>query len=223
MKSLIEALQTVLPQTQCRQCGFDGCQPYAEALAQGRARANRCPPGGQAGAQQLAQLLGQPVLAIDPDCGSAKTQATRVVIDEAVCIGCTKCIQACPVDAIIGARQHMHTVIADECTGCNLCIAPCPVDCIHIVEADNLGGDYQSHLDIQRPLAYQRSHARKARLARDQRENAERRAAHRARLAEASSVGSNQAAARQKTHSAGYDPVARALAAARAKRQPPKP
>ncbi|HIX61163.1 MAG TPA: RnfABCDGE type electron transport complex subunit B, partial [Candidatus Halomonas stercoripullorum] len=122
---LIEAIDALLPQTQCGKCGFDGCQPYAEAIATGEP-INRCPPGGEATLSRLAELTGQPLLPLEQPAQLPLT----AVIREAECIGCTKCIQACPVDAILGASKRMHTVIVDECTGCELCVAPCPVDCI---------------------------------------------------------------------------------------------
>ncbi len=129
---LAARIDAVLPQTQCGQCGYGACRPYAEAMARGEAAINRCPPGGSAGVEALAALLGLPVLTLDPSCGVHKPrQLTR--IRETDCIGCTKCIQACPVDAILGAPKRMHTVLVDECTGCELCVAPCPVDCIEIV------------------------------------------------------------------------------------------
>ncbi|MCB1640691.1 MAG: RnfABCDGE type electron transport complex subunit B [Xanthomonadales bacterium] len=120
-----------LPQTQCTRCGYPACRPYAEAIAEGTAPINRCPPGGAATIAALARLLNAPVLPLDPECG---VEAPRQLawIDEAICIGCTKCILACPVDAIVGAAKRMHTVIAEDCTGCELCIAPCPVDCIEL-------------------------------------------------------------------------------------------
>lgn len=127
--SLIDRIDAILPQTQCGQCGYQGCKPYAQALANGEVDINRCPPGGEAGIHQLAALLERPYLPFAPDAPQPKPR-TLAVIDESTCIGCTLCLQACPVDAILGAAKQMHTVIADECTGCELCIAPCPVDCI---------------------------------------------------------------------------------------------
>lgn len=126
---LVERLDRLLPQTQCGQCGFDGCRPYAEAMAHGEAATDRCPPGGDDGARALAQLLGTPYLPFDRSRGEHKPPLVAVVV-EADCIGCTKCIQACPVDAIIGAAKHMHVVIDPLCTGCELCVPACPVDCI---------------------------------------------------------------------------------------------
>ncbi len=128
---LAARIDAVLPQTQCGQCGYGACQPYATAMARGEAAINRCPPGGDAGIEALAALLGLPVLALDLSCGVHKPrQLAR--IRESDCIGCTKCIQACPMDAILGAPKRMHTVLVDDCTGCELCVAPCPVDCIEI-------------------------------------------------------------------------------------------
>ncbi|SNR76551.1 electron transport complex protein RnfB [Methylobacillus rhizosphaerae] len=127
--ALAEQIDAILPQTQCTQCGYAGCRPYADALARGEARINQCPPGGEAGIHVLAHMLGLPYISLDPAHGVEKPRS-MAVIDESTCIGCTLCIKACPVDAILGAHKQMHTVIADECTGCELCIAPCPVDCI---------------------------------------------------------------------------------------------
>lgn len=132
--NLADRIDALLPQTQCTKCGFGGCRPYAEALATGEAAINRCPPGGEAGIARLAALLDRPALPLDPACGEA-VPLRRAHIDPALCIGCTKCIQACPVDAIIGARRRMHTVVADLCTGCDLCVPPCPVDCIRMLPA----------------------------------------------------------------------------------------
>ncbi len=127
--SLIQRIDALLPQTQCGKCGHGGCLPYAQGIAAGEA-INKCPPGGTETLSALAQLLKLPVIALDTSRGSAPAQVAH--IREAECIGCTKCIQACPVDAILGAAKLMHTVITDECTGCDLCVAPCPVDCIEL-------------------------------------------------------------------------------------------
>jgi electron transport complex protein RnfB len=132
-----DQINQVLPQTQCGQCGFPGCRPYAEAIASGEAEINQCPPGGEAGIRALADLLGREAMALNPENGEEKAIALAI-IDEQVCIGCTLCIQACPVDAILGASKQMHTVIAAECTGCELCLPPCPVDCIDMVPAKPL-------------------------------------------------------------------------------------
>ncbi len=128
----VERIERVLPQTQCAQCGFPGCRPYAAALLTGTAELNQCPPGGEATIQALSNLLDRPALPPDSRFGEYRP-ATVAVIDEDACIGCALCLQACPVDAILGAPQFMHTVIQAECTGCELCIAPCPVDCIALV------------------------------------------------------------------------------------------
>jgi electron transport complex protein RnfB len=129
---LIEQINLLLPQTQCGQCNYAGCKPYAEAIATGQADINQCPPGGDAGILALSILLNIPSKALNAEHGETKAESV-VVIREIECIGCTKCIQACPVDAIVGASKLMHTVLAEYCTGCNLCIPPCPVDCIDIV------------------------------------------------------------------------------------------
>ena len=123
---LVEKIDAILPQTQCGQCGFPGCKPYAEAIAKGDAEINKCPPGGAEGINRLAELLG-----VEPPSaeGMEHKPKTIAVIDENTCIGCTLCIQSCPVDAIVGAAKQMHTIIADQCTGCELCLPPCPVDC----------------------------------------------------------------------------------------------
>jgi electron transport complex protein RnfB len=134
---VVEKVDAILPQTQCGQCGYPGCRPYAEAIANEEAPINLCPPGGEATVQALADLLDLEVIPLqeaDEDSpGSESPGPIVAVIDEAVCIGCTLCIQACPVDAILGAAKQMHTVIEAECTGCELCIEPCPVDCIDMV------------------------------------------------------------------------------------------
>lgn len=122
-------VDALLPQTQCAQCGYPGCRPYAQAIVAREADINLCPPGGDATVRRLAELLGREPLPLAAAAAPARVVA---VIDEAACIGCTHCRTACPVDAIVGAHQMMHTIIADECTGCELCIAPCPVDCISL-------------------------------------------------------------------------------------------
>jgi electron transport complex protein RnfB len=131
-EALVARIDALLPQTQCGRCGYPACRPYAEAIARGDAPINRCPPGGAEGVRMLARITGRPVLPLDPACG-AEAPPRIALIDEDACIGCTKCIQACPVDAIVGASKRMHTVIADRCTGCELCLPPCPVDCIAMV------------------------------------------------------------------------------------------
>ncbi|UJP06081.1 MAG: RnfABCDGE type electron transport complex subunit B [Nitrosomonas sp.] len=136
--SLIDRIDVVLPQTQCGKCGFSGCRPYAQAIAEGRADINQCPPGGQAGVEKIAQLLGVPVKRLDIAHGVPNPGKSVAWIDERLCIGCTFCLRVCPVDAIVGAAKQLHTVIATECTGCELCIAPCPMDCIRLI---SVGGE----------------------------------------------------------------------------------
>jgi len=129
---VIDQIDALLPQTQCGQCSFAGCRPYAEAIAAGEAQINLCPPGGENLVQSLADLLDVEVLPMDEDEISLQGPTVAIIIED-TCIGCTLCIQACPVDAILGAAKQMHTVIESECTGCELCIAPCPVDCIEMI------------------------------------------------------------------------------------------
>jgi len=133
-ETLVDNIDALLPQTQCTRCGYPACRDYAQAIARGEADINQCPPGGRVGIEALARLLGREPKPLNPANGVDKPREIAV-IDEQVCIGCTKCITACPVDAIVGAAKLMHTVIGDECSGCELCIAPCPVDCIAMMQA----------------------------------------------------------------------------------------
>jgi electron transport complex protein RnfB len=135
--SLADQIDDLLPQTQCTQCGFNGCRPYAEAIACGDADINQCPPGGAQAIGKLAALLGREVIPLNPVHGVEKPLAAAL-IDEQCCIGCTLCIQVCPVDAIVGAAKRMHTVLLEQCTGCELCVAPCPVDCIEMIAVTTL-------------------------------------------------------------------------------------
>ena len=181
--SLIQRIDALLPQTQCGKCGHPGCKPYAEGIAQGEA-INKCPPGGGETIAALAELLHVPVLLLDPERGNAPAQVA--FIREAECIGCTKCIQACPVDAIVGAAKWMHSVIVDECTGCDLCVAPCPVDCIEmhplpIAQVVPVVGGLASSAEERQARTEKRNRARRrfenrnARLhAEEQRKQAER-------------------------------------------------
>lgn len=142
---LVAQIDELLPQTQCGQCGYPGCRPYAQAIADGDA-INKCPPGGHATINALAHLLDVEAPPLDEEHGEESEVKKVAYIREEDCIGCTKCIQACPVDAILGAAKQMHTVIADECTGCDLCIEPCPVDCIDMIPLDNGIADWRWEL-----------------------------------------------------------------------------
>ncbi len=139
MSSVVDQIDALLPQTQCTRCGYQGCRPYAQAIALGEAAINQCPPGGVATIEALSRLTGQPALPLNPVNGIEAPRMVAYVLEEH-CIGCTKCLPACPVDAIVGAAKRMHTVLVSECTGCELCIAPCPVDCIVMVPDSALRG-----------------------------------------------------------------------------------
>lgn len=168
--SLLQRIDALLPQTQCGKCGHPGCKPYAQGIVHGEP-INKCPPGGEETIAALAELLKIPVLELDISRGPAPPQVA--FIREAECIGCTKCIQACPVDAIVGAAKLMHTVLIDECTGCDLCVAPCPVDCIemHPLPANTIPvvGGLAFDLEEQRARAIKRDHARQRFERRNQR------------------------------------------------------
>lgn len=163
----VEEIDALLPQTQCTRCGYPGCRQYAEAIASGEAQINQCPPGGSATILDLARLLGRAPLPLNPANG-VEGPPTVARIDEERCIGCAKCLAPCPVDAIVGTRRMMHTVIAELCTGCELCMAPCPVDCITMVPRPaELGPAPAPHLNRQRFAAH---NARIERRAREQAE-----------------------------------------------------
>lgn len=174
--SLADQIENLLPQTQCSKCGYPACRPYAEAIAEGSASYNQCPPGGAEGIARLAQLLERPLLPLNPANGSERSR-TRAVIDEAVCIGCTLCIQACPVDAIVGAAKQLHTVLSDACTGCDLCVAPCPVDCIAMVEVTPGNTGWNAWSQAQADAARAQHDFRNRRLRREKQENDARLAA----------------------------------------------
>ena len=201
-RDLPDQIDAVLPQTQCEQCGYRGCRPYAEAIARNEAAINRCPPGGAAGIEKLAALLDRPVLPLAPDLRAEHPRMLARIV-EADCIGCTKCIQTCPVDAIVGAAKLMHTVLADDCTGCELCVPACPVDCI-VLEPMPPAQIDAAHADAAR-WHFQR---REARL---QRQRDEREAELAARKAAVD------------TAAGPVNPVLAALARAKAKQQEPKP
>lgn len=162
--TLADRIDALLPQTQCTKCGYDGCLPYAQAVADGTSPINRCPPGGDEGIAALARLLNTPVLPLDQTRG---TPGPLLVarIDEDHCIGCMLCIRACPVDAIVGANKRMHAVLTDWCTGCDLCVAPCPVDCIDMVPAD------RAWTPSDAEKGRERHRARQARLTRETADN----------------------------------------------------
>ena len=194
-------IDALLPQTQCGKCGYAGCRPYAEAVAAGAADFNRCPPGGAEVIADIAALLGVAPKPLDPDCGPSIPPQVAVIREEH-CIGCTLCIQACPVDAIVGAAKLMHTIIADACTGCELCVPPCPVDCIELREAVAPGTRVDAAEDARRRFL-----ARNRRLQRERDEKARKLAAQRAAEAE----------------SKKRDTVARALERARLRLQGRRP
>ena len=160
---LLEKIDAILPQTQCGQCGFPGCKPYAIAISEGHADINQCPPGNEEGIQKLADLLGVKPKPLNTAHGLPKPKSIAF-IDEQICIGCTFCIQACPVDAIVGAAKKMHTVISTECTGCELCIAPCPVDCISMLPLRKqiVDAEYEPYLTGDKMLVRENEMKKKA-------------------------------------------------------------
>ncbi|WP_049869138.1 electron transport complex subunit RsxB [Paraburkholderia phytofirmans] len=176
-RTLADRIEDLLPQTQCTKCGYPACRPYAEAVASGEANYNQCPPGGAEGVARLAALLGKPVIPLNSANGVERPRPLAV-IDEQVCIGCTLCMQACPVDAIVGAPKQMHTVIVELCTGCDLCVPPCPVDCIALPPVTGEATGWDAWSQAQADAARARHDRREARLARE-REAAEARAAAR--------------------------------------------
>ncbi|SDB66528.1 electron transport complex protein RnfB [Pseudomonas sp. NFACC23-1] len=214
--SLIQRIDALLPQTQCGKCGHPGCKPYAEGIAQGEP-INKCPPGGRETIAALAELMKIPVLELDTSRGVAPAQIA--FIREAECIGCTKCIQACPVDAIVGAAKLMHTVLIDECTGCDLCVAPCPVDCIEMRPLPTANvlpivGGLAFSTEEQQARTAKRNHARRRfeqRNARLRREEEQRQAERLARTQRA-------AQAQAQTQAPALDPVQAALERVRAQK-----
>ena len=174
--SLADRIEDLLPQTQCTKCGYPACRPYAEAVADGLANYNQCPPGGAEGVARIAALLGKPVIPINPVNGAERPRPVAF-IDESICIGCTLCIQACPVDAIVGAAKQMHTVVPTLCTGCDLCVAPCPVDCIAMIDVTPGKTGWDAWSQAEADAARARHDARALRLQREKAENDARLAA----------------------------------------------
>lgn len=172
----VDQIDAALPQTQCTRCGFPDCRGYAQAIAEGSTAINRCPPGGAEGIVRLAALTGRPVQPLDADCGTEGPRGVAV-IDEAWCIGCTLCLAACPVDAILGAHKRMHTVVSDTCNGCELCIPACPVDCITMTPVTGTVTGWQAWSAAQAAESQRRYHLHQARVARAEQENALRLAA----------------------------------------------
>jgi electron transport complex protein RnfB len=175
-KPLADQLEDLLPQTQCTKCGYPACRPYAEAMARGEAEINQCPPGGIEGVRRLAAATGRPVIPINPANGVERPRPVAF-IDESLCIGCTLCIQACPVDAILGAAKQMHTILPSLCTGCDLCVAPCPVDCIAMVPVTGAATGWNAWSQVDADAARSRHDLRSARLQREREENDARLAA----------------------------------------------
>ena len=204
LSPLGQQLDALLPQTQCTRCGYPDCAHYAQAMADGLADINQCPPGGQEGVERLAQLLGRPVIALNPEHGE-EAPRTLAVIDEAWCIGCTLCIKACPVDCIVGASKQMHTVIESQCTGCELCVPACPVDCISLVPAHAItpaptGWQAWSAEQAHDAKArYEHTRARRQQAEADQDKRLVAKAAHKlAHLAEESRISDPQALDRKR-------------------------
>jgi electron transport complex protein RnfB len=197
--ALAQRIDALLPQTQCTRCGYPACRDYAEAIARDEADINQCPPGGAAGIMELAALLGCSAKPLNPENGIEKPAEVAIIL-EAACIGCTKCIQVCPVDAIVGAQKLMHAILTDECSGCELCIPACPVDCIAMVDSDTststkkqesrtrlpalpTGADARDNPVMVRADQYRRRfEARNARLARARAEREEAIAARKAEV-----------------------------------------
>lgn len=169
-KTLADLIEDALPQTQCTKCGYPACRPYAEAIAAGEAEINQCPPGGHEGIERLAAITGRKVIPLNPVNGFERPRPVAF-IDESLCIGCTLCIQACPVDAILGAAKQMHTILPSLCTGCDLCVAPCPVDCIVMFPVTGDAAGWDAWTQDQADAARARHDFRTARLERERREN----------------------------------------------------
>lgn len=200
----VDDIDALLPQTQCGECGYPGCRPYAEALAQHTAPIDRCPPGGVETVKTLAQYLHLDATPYLEAAKRATRPPTLAVIREAECIGCTKCIQACPVDAIIGTAKHMHNIIHHECTGCGLCVDPCPVDCIEMVELP--------HSTYDKTLARDRFNKRHIRLLRDEQDKEA--------LYQKKRIAASKTVDKQQEKQAKLDYILRAMARTEAKKRP---
>jgi len=209
LSTLAQRIDALLPQTQCTRCGYSGCMPYADAVAVGAADVNQCPPGGAAGVVKLAALLGRDPKPLNPANGLEQPMALAV-IDESLCIGCTLCIQACPVDAIVGAAKLMHSVLPDWCTGCDLCVAPCPVDCISMQPV----APPRAWTPADADLARSRYYARNERLAAEKHEREQKLAARTSSSTPPQDPGAAAAAARKKAIIAAAVERARAQRAA---------
>lgn len=210
--ALADRIDALLPQTQCTRCGYEGCAPYARAIAEGEADINQCPPGGTEGIVKLAAITGRAVKPLNPANGVEKPLETAI-IDESLCIGCTLCIQACPVDAIVGAAKLMHSVLPGWCTGCELCIAPCPVDCISMQPVAPM----RAWTEADAQLARERYEARNARLVSDKREREQKLAAKTQSSTPPEDPAAAEAAARKKAI------IAAAMERARAQRAAAQP
>lgn len=197
-----DSIDALLPQTQCTRCGYTGCRPYAEAIVAGDAEINQCPPGGAATIEALAALTGRPALPLNPANGVEKPREVAYILEEH-CIGCTKCLPACPVDAIVGANKRMHTVIVSECTGCELCIAPCPVDCIVMVPDTAQDGAARGPINLEEATHFR--HRYEAHLARIERRRDE----------QSAKIEAKRADLKQQT---GASTLAEAIARAKARR-----
>lgn len=212
MTPLVQDVHALLPQTQCTKCGYDGCLPYATAIVEGEA-INRCPPGGDEGIAKLAALLEQPKLPLNTEeCGEHQPFAIAL-IEERHCIGCTLCIQACPVDAILGANKFMHTVLPERCTGCELCIAPCPVDCITMVPA----GRTWTEEDASQAWEHYQAHTARIELAKQAEQRRLATAAERTLSKKQADTSTSQAS--ETPQDSKQAAIMAALAKARARRQ----
>lgn len=173
---LADRIEDLLPQTQCTKCGYSSCRDYAAAIAAGDAGIDRCPPGGAEGVARLASLLNVPELPLNPNHGEESPRRIAI-IDEACCIGCTLCVEACPVDAIVGASKQLHSVLAEHCTGCGLCVAPCPLDCVSMADTGETATGWAAWTQQQADAARRRHAFRLFRLQREQEESEARLAA----------------------------------------------